>query len=115
MVSPLSKIQHQKQRRTIAGQQPNPFNFDPNSITSGTEFMFKLDSYLKEFFVTQQRRLVPRLIYSSHVVPGEGEHKIMRIHRSGERHEHGNHELVGMDVDLVILAMLFPLSNIIIA
>lgn len=62
-IPPLSKMQHQKQRHTIAGQQPNPFNFDPNCITPGTDFMFALDSYLREFFVSNQERLVPRVIW----------------------------------------------------
>lgn len=39
----------------------------------------------------------------------------MDIYRSGHINRHGNHVLVGMDADLVILAMLSPLSNIIIA
>lgn len=105
-VAPAGKIKQQRSRRFI-NATPD-FAFNSNAITPGTNFMFELDTYLRNWFET-----VPdtKIIYSSHLVPGEGEHKIMDIYRDGSLPKDGNHVIYGLDADLIMLSLLSPLEN----
>ena len=112
-VAPQAKISQQRQRRFRSAMEREPgMIFDSSSISPGTEFMRNLDSFLQRWIVSQQQSLPPKIIYSSHLVPGEGEHKILDLMRSGEIIGDGAHVLYGMDADLIMLSMLSPLNKI---
>jgi len=112
-VAPQAKISQQRQRRfknTLT--QEGKVVFDSNCISPGTDFMIRLDNFLQRWIVAYQATLPPKVIYSSHMVPNEGEHKILDLMRSGEISGEGAHVLYGMDADLIMLSMLAPLNNI---
>lgn len=85
--------------------------FDTCSITPGTEFMRKLDQYLQNWIKSEANKLPPKVIYSSHLVPGEGEHKIMDMIRNNEIMGSDAHVLYGLDADLIMLALLAPINQ----
>jgi 5'-3' exonuclease len=159
-VAPFSKLKQQRSRRykSIFGS-PSP-SFDPNAITPGTEFMKHLDNEIQKWigdlqavrlqqgvYDPRENRVVipgggvvvpPKVMYSSHLVPGEGEHKILDFMRAGYYEEgfdkvagvnddfsapqrsedaelrsaRGTHVLYGLDADLIMLSLLSPLDNI---
>ncbi len=128
--APTAKMNQQRSRRFRSGQRqeistlknqggyPWPL-FDSNSITPGTDFMFRLDAYLQQWFDEQTLDLPSKVIYYSHMVPGEGEHRIMDDIRNGtvksaDRFE-GAHVIYGSDSDLAMLALIAPLNNLYIA
>ena len=90
-VAPYAKINQQRQRRfRSALDNPLVGKFDSNSITPGTVFMRKIDKFLqvwlgknKDFMSGGIPLLPDKVIYSSHMEPGEGEHKIMDLMRAG--------------------------------
>ena len=87
--------------------------FDTNAITPGTPFMRRLDSSLREWLSFNKNALPTVTIYSSHMVPGEGEHKIIDYYRSGEyTNNDGSHIINGLDADLIMLSILSPVKNI---
>jgi len=113
-VAPRAKINQQRSRRFRSAQSPerSPI-FDSNAITPGTELMMRLDAYLENWLLLNQQQLPPRILYSSHLAPGEGEHKIMDFIRAGQYPDGmGAHLLYGLDADLVMLAMLAPIDRV---
>lgn len=135
-VANAAKMQQQKSRRFLsgAGGNPSPY-FDPIVITPGTDFMFKLNEEIESWIVENRDILPRRVIYSSHLVPGEGEHKIFEYIRTGklfnvndlsEREdrelfgsgeyskEGGKTAIHGKDADLIVLSMIAPINDIII-
>jgi 5'-3' exonuclease len=112
-VAPQGKISQQRQRRFRSAMESGEKTvFDSNCITPGTDFMIRLDNYLQRWIISYQATLPPKVIYSSHMVPGEGEHKILDLMRSGEITGDGSHVLYGMDADLIMLSLIAPLSQI---
>jgi len=116
-VAPGSKIQQQRQRRYRAGERGGTgMVFDTNSVTPGTEFMLALDTYLQGWIKEYRLHMPPKVIYSSHLVPGEGEHKIMDFYRNGEvkpsSPDAEGHLLLGRDADLIVLSLVAPLEQI---
>lgn len=127
-IAPRAKVNQQRSRRYIGAlersreekgiggfalgprlQKP----FDSISITAGTAFMSRIDVYLQSWLVTNRASLPPLIIYSSHLVPGEGEHKIFRFIREGLIPQgNGYHLVYGLDSDLVMLSSLSPLNKI---
>ena len=130
--APAAKISQQRQRRYKTQTDPDPDKkFETTSITPGTEFMKRLDDNLREFIDTMKGKSKKRrgrgvgeelpviwtqkIIYSSHLVPGEGEHKIMDLMRAGEYVQGGGQHLIyGADADLIMLSSLSPLSDVVI-
>jgi hypothetical protein len=111
--APLAKIQQQRQRRYRAALEGRSGQiFDSNSITPGTDFMQRLDAFLRQRLVANQFLMPPKVIYSSHLVPGEGEGKIVDLIRAGEIIGDGAHIFYGLDADLFMLAMISPINNI---
>lgn len=124
-VAPLAKIARQRasrfakvdEKKEDAGRQKTPVNsFDRNSISPGTSFMFELDKSLREFFKTYKTQLPSTIIYSSHLVRGEGEHKIMRYLKApflmdGTMRRTYTTVIYGMDADLVHLSLLTSLVS----
>ena len=112
-VAPQAKISQQRQRRFRAAMETTEkMVFSGNSITPGTDFMIRLDNFLQRWIISYQATLPPKVIYSSHMVPGEGEQKILDLIRSGEISGNGEHVLYGMDADLIMLSMIAPIENI---
>lgn len=123
-VVPWAKCQQQRIRRfKNAGAETNYleddfyyFNASAN-ITPGTPFMQKVDLAFQEWIKTRtSTRSEPKNIrYSSFMVPGEGEHKIIADMRDGiVGSDVGQNMIVGKDADLVILSLISPLQNIIV-
>ena len=110
----LAKGAQQRGRRSKAALTASPNSlFDGNAITPGTEFMRQLNQHIIIDFIGKYRNyLPPTVIYSSHLVPGEGEHKIMEYYRNGTVAAGGNHVLYGLDADLIMLSLVSPLPNI---
>jgi 5'-3' exonuclease len=121
-VAPQAKIAQQRQRRFRAAMDSSGKSvFSSNSITPGTEFMKRLDGYIQRWIIAAKNTLPPKIVYSSHMVKNEGEHKIFSMFRNGEvgqeisegsNEQTGAHVVYGMDADLVMLSMLSPLNKI---
>ena len=119
-VAPGAKMQQQRGRRERAARErlPGDKSFDRNAITPGTDFMIRLDNFMVRFIGNYREHLPPKVIYSSHLVPGEGEHKIMEYYRRGEvsdgaaAQNGAAHVLYGLDADLIMLSLLSPVNNI---
>ena len=120
-VAPMAKITQQRSRRYKKAQdnvppptpeQPLDTRFDSNSITPGTDFMFRLDASIQIFLrdaVRDAHFQVKTIVYSSHLTPGEGEHKIFDVLRKKENGVvpgEGNNVVIGADADLFMLTLL---------
>lgn len=119
-VAPMAKITQQRSRRykaakERAGRATKP-RFDSNCITPGTDFMFYLDYNLQMFLkqcVHQNKFTVKEIIYSSHLVHGEGEHKIFDLLRKEQVVPGiGANVVYGADADLFMLSLLSDTSSI---
>lgn len=121
--TPLSKMVHQKARRYIsAANSDEKYAFDSNAITPGTQLMFNIDAYIKSslsFAETRKRFRVQKIIWSSHLVPGEGEHKMFENIRRGDEivpnHTNGHYVIYGADADFVSVALMSNVRKIVIS
>jgi 5'-3' exoribonuclease 1 len=114
-VAPVSKQTQQRQRRykSALEKESNNLNnnselFDSTCITPGTHFMYKLDRYLNYFFrkfLSESNNKSLQIIYSSHTVPGEGEHKIVDYIRNLDDKNDLTHCMYGLDADLFMLSL----------
>ena len=118
-VAPLAKIDQQRSRRYIGSIEALAVNdptlrFDSAAISPGTEFMITLDNYIKSWLNSERNNLCYRVVYSSHLIPGEGEHKIMDMMRNQfyDTAPENIHLLHGADADLFMLSMISPLKGI---
>lgn len=116
-VSNAAKINQQKSRRFLKGtSSDDKVLFDSNAITPGTDFMVEVDRAINEWIVSQKRFFANglKIIYSSHLSEGEGEHKIFDFIRNGEIKPStgGSNVIYGMDADLIVLSLLSSLKNI---
>jgi 5'-3' exonuclease len=111
-VAPLAKIQQQRCRRYRSATTNPEMRFDPNCITPGTEFMFRLDDYLKKWIQENHHLLPEKVLYSNHMVPGEGEQKIFDYVRNYEISGYGSHIIYGLDADLIILSLICRLKGV---
>lgn len=139
-VPPEAKIAQQRQRRFLEGsikeedeeeeyKEEDRTKFDGNSVSPGTDFMIKLNKRIDKWIQANNNsegiQFPPRIIYSNHLVPGEGEHKILEIYRNPENLKFdkklngsekvmtGAHLVYGNDADLLLLLMLLPINNIV--
>lgn len=110
-VPPVGKIQNQRKRRFLNFDEDFPAAVDTNKYSPGTEYMFDLDSFLKSHIIRigdvnkrnpEEELFPPAVIYSSHLQPGEGEHKIVEFLR---KESHYGQTLVvhGSDSDLILI------------
>lgn len=110
----LGKLQQQRGRRYRSAVLTKADSHDTSIVTPGTKFMREFDAFFKNWIPKNRHKLPPKVIYSSHLVPGEGEHKIMELFRQGDEFvEDGAHLLYGLDADLVFLSLMSPLNNIV--
>ncbi len=116
-VSNLAKMKQQRQRRFKSALNNNAdVNFDSNVITPGTEWMIRIDEFLRFQLVNFSHLLPNKVIYSSHLVPAEGEHKInMYLNKNEMKNLSGYHIVYGLDADLIMLSLLSLQSNIILS
>lgn len=129
-VAPQAKVHQQRQRRYRSAKLGAGNDlFDPTCITPGTDFMFRLDAEIKRWITNNTDKLPPRVVFSGHMIPGEGEHKILDYMRGGlcdipgdyvlndddeEDHEEDSHHYIyGLDADLVALSLVAPVHNIV--
>nr|WIL03100.1 5'-3' exoribonuclease [Cedratvirus borely] len=108
-VAPLAKINQQRARRFTSS--PTPF-FNSNVISPGTDFMFRVDDFLRSWIEDNVAILPPQIVYSSHMVPGEAEQKIFDFFR--ENALPGSHCISGLDADLVVLSLTVPSNMLVI-
>jgi len=124
-MAPMAKVQQQRQRRYKTAQKKKGSFFDTNAFSPGTELMMELDKFLRDSIkieIEAGKRgegmwLPPKVIYSGHLNPGEGEHKIMEYYRRGIPEgpiaaQGGAHIIHGLDSDLIMLSMLMPQDNV---
>lgn len=113
-MAPYGKILQQRKRRFTKDTFYNPI-FDSNCITPGTEFMFELDDFLRRKIKENAEGFANKIIYSSHMSEGEGEHKIFEYLRNGQipTDDGKVHIIHGLDGDLIMLSVLSPTKNII--
>jgi len=110
-VAPFAKIIQQRKRRylTVYKNKIDDINssWDTNAISPGTNFMIKLNSFIKSKVINTN------IIYSGSDENGEGEHKIFQI-LEGENLMNNNKSIVinGLDADLIILSLLSKINNI---
>jgi 5'-3' exonuclease len=111
-VTPLAKMFQQRSRRikALETRSEKEIKFDPNCITAGTDFMGRLDKFITKFISKYAFILPPNIFYSSHLVPGEGEIKILNMIRKGRINGNGAHVMYGLDADLIIHSLLSPLK-----
>lgn len=100
-VAGAAKEAQQRQRRFKSSASEY---FDPNCITTGTKFMDKLSAFITKNLIIKGIKI----LYSSHLVPGEGEHKIIRFIADLNNKE--NHCIFSPDADLIMLTL--QLNNI---
>ena len=119
-VAPDAKINQQRQRRYRAAAESSFGGyFNSNSISPGTPFMMKLDEAITEKLEQlDDMKPPPTIIYSSHMSPGEGEHKILDFLRDSslklvnKETDKGGNIMYGLDADLVLLSLISPIRNI---
>jgi 5'-3' exoribonuclease 1 len=111
-VAPKAKMGQQRTRRFDARngkeEKPEDERFSPSYITPGTEYMIRLDGYMRSWIAANINLLPQTVIYSSHMSHGEGEHKIFKYFNDGTITSKGIHVVYGLDADLNILALLNP-------
>jgi 5'-3' exonuclease len=101
-VAPFAKMKQQKQRRYkswITKQILNKDGFNTNIITPGTNFMIKLDEYLKPRFEKDG------YMFSGSSESGEGEHKLFDYLRKSSN-KNDTYVVYGLDADLIMLSLL---------
>lgn len=84
-------------------------SFDSNSLTPGTSVMKIIDDFIRsstrDGFLTVNEKYNVEFMYSDHLVPGEGEHKIMN-YIDQIPHDNKLHLVYGLDADLFMLCLL---------
>lgn len=118
-VAPDAKINQQRQRRYRAYRNRSKRGiYDTNRITPGTDDMNAIDEELVKWTSAKVNGAkvgytgLEKVLYSSHLAPGEGEHKIMEFFRSGKVADGGNHVVWGLDADLIMLTLILPYNNV---
>lgn len=119
-VAGMGKMNQQRQRRfrTAKTIEDTQQTFNPNAFTPGTKLMDHLTKYI-DWYLRSMISYHPEwkgleVVFSNEKVPGEGEHKIMQYIRA-----HGSptdsYCIYGLDADLIMLGMMLPVDNVLIA
>lgn len=104
-VAPAAKITQQRSRRYSAEEAGEIAGglFDSAMITPGTDFMKSVDLMLEDF-VDQLKDLQHQVVYSGHMSPGEGEHKMFWIAK--DLLDRSKSVIVdGLDADLFMISL----------
>jgi len=112
-VAPLAKMAQQRKRRYLSVLKNKIDNvetkWDTNAITTGTDFMNKLNTYIKT--KVKYNTLDTNITFSGCDENGEGEHKI--FHKIGLFNTESKNILIhGLDADLIILSLMSHKQNI---
>lgn len=114
-VAPAAKLFQQKTRRfSPPSDLSEKGKYDTHPITPSTDFMFALDVAIQDWLMRRGRSLLPKnVVYSSHMTPGEGEHKIFQHIKNGDLDMSGKgaHLIYSQDTDLFILSVINRYSN----
>jgi 5'-3' exonuclease len=94
-VCPRAKMQQQRKRRYKSSKENKIW--DTNTISPGTEFMNKLNIFLKKTYTSKD------IVISDSDERGEGEQKIFDYIK---KHNLQNNIIYGLDADLIILSLL---------
>jgi 5'-3' exonuclease len=80
-------------------------DFDPNEITTGSEFMYDLSTYLSKYIKQKKENSWKDIdvYFSSEQVPGEGEHKIMHLLKNIGTYS--SYCIHSPDADLIMLSL----------
>ena len=120
-VAPVAKLENQRNRRykteftnkVLSKANIVKNSWDTTAITPGTPFMKKLDEGLNKYFGgknnnnnSKKQFGVKKIMISSSVEPGEGEHKIFQYIRDNEeKHMKESSVIYGLDADLIMLSI----------
>ena len=117
-VAPRAKMNQQRERRykshffkELTPQAPNApqiQEWNSNKITPGTDFMSRLTRSLEKFkhdVLVDCRGFLTDVVISDSDVPGEGEHKMIKI-ISDLRNTRGKVCIYGLDADLIMLSLM---------
>ena len=112
--APAAKAMQQSKRREITAHKRNPTQiFDKNSISPGTPFMNQFDDFMRKKLIeiksedSKDKNIFPEsIVYSSHMVVGEGEHKIAEFLRTYPNADKKTVVIHGMDADLIMIYLL---------
>ncbi len=101
--APAAKMMQQRSRR-FRNSNDKVGIFDTCSISPGTPFMYKLDKYILKY-INMLKADNPKLkiIYSNHLIPSEGEHKLLNFIRNNKNS--GVCHIFTPDSDLVMLCL----------
>ena len=115
--APFAKSAQQRSRRFLAAKSHVPGTFSTANISVGTEFMERLNQHLQDFI---QKRIkedsiwnFPKVIYSSHRVPCEAEHKFFNFIREN-KNSFGKDDtfcVYSPDADLFFLTLQTGIKN----
>ncbi|KAI5171148.1 5'-3' exoribonuclease 4 [Nematocida sp. LUAm3] len=115
-VAPRAKMNQQRERRFKSGEVTDAHiegvgreKFDPNTITPGTPFMYRLQVSLIRYIEERisyggEKWKQLAVIYSGCDVPGEGEHKVYDFIRT-IKGKGVRHAICGLDADLIFLSL----------
>ena len=116
-VAPVAKLEQQRSRRYKSAYQNNISQaifketkvsaWNTSAITPGTQFMRKLNDYIRAKYNNQSKYNVANIILSPSDIPGEGEHKIFQYIRDFPlQHNQGQNTVIyGLDADLIMLSI----------
>jgi len=112
-VAPLAKMAQQRKRRYLSILKNRIDNidipWDTNAITTGTDFMNRLNSYIKT--KVKYNTFDIEIVLCGSDENGEGEHKI--FHKLSLYDSDSKHILIhGLDADLIILSLISHKKNI---
>jgi 5'-3' exonuclease len=125
-VAPLAKIRQQRVRRFSSSNNYKNAIMKKNgilyndiwsniTISPGTQFMNSLHLFLEKNFDNIRKSNPNRkIIYSSYLEPGEGEHKIIQhIKKEFNSNNHNyNNVIYGLDADLIFLSLSSGIPNL---
>lgn len=108
----MAKIMQQRSRRYISQKfmYRDQLLFNTNDISPGTPFMIKFHEMFQSYLQYNTKNLKFRLIYSSYLDPGEGEHKFIDYVRNNNINNK-TIGLVGLDADLFMLGSIIHTYN----
>lgn len=118
--APFAKCAQQRSRRFVAARDSKGGSFDTTSISIGTKFMEDLNRILINFINEKKKEdeswKKPQVIFSSHRVPGEGEHKFFNYIRAQMRLNKSLtsklvHCVYSPDADLIFLGLQTKIPN----